>query len=1287
MKRFGLRIGKHLFRSLFMLAAVFVILLALLMSVSRLLLPMAGEYRVEVVRALESYLGTPVQIGDLDLAWKGLGPQVVLRDLSLQNEQRQTLLSVERGLAGLDLLDTLLNWSPRFSALVLEDVSLTLHRDRHGRFGLRGVTAEAGATDGGFPAWLLAVDELSIDGGRLLLIDDLDQRRLQLTDIALHLRNRGQTHALSLTLTPPKAYGAPLALQAQWQGPAERPSEWEGQAYFATDGLQLGHWLQGQQWRGLRVTSGSLGLQAWAGFSAGRLERLQGQLSGQDVQALLLDQDKVLEQASTFRQLQGQWRWLRQAEGWDLQLEDLRLGDGQSPAASLAVSLRGSPDAPAVALQSDRLQLKQIARLALLAPPLEGEARRQLRELQPRGEVRALKLQYRQGPDGPHWQARGQVDGLGLDSAARLPSVSGLGGELLLDDRRLLMRLDSWDAAIDFHGFFPEVMRLQRLRGEALLAFEDDRLVVRAPDVRLRNADIDGRVGLHLSVPKEGSPYLDLFADYERVDVTRVPAYLPHQNMPSAAVNWLNRAFPAAERRATGQSLFHGRLADFPFRHGQGRFESRLRFAGLTLDYRPGWTAGEQMRGELAFLNNGMAIDLREGRVGDVRAVGGEAVIRDFGRALLDLRLEMDGPLADMLVFLRDSPLLEEKGILNELQAQGDARFDFRLAMPLGSAPGERQVGGLLNFGGNRLHLPSAELALDDLQGSLRFDDLRFSSSELQAQLQGRPVRLDVQGLERQGRLQTRVRAELNSAMAPLLKQQFQPLARYTQGKTDWRIDVNVDHGDRRHPLQVNAEVYSSLEGMHMDLPCPLRKTATEALPLTLSFGLGSDSTEPVRMRLGERFSAVLKMQSRAGRQVPVSGELRFHAGQARLPEKEGVRLHGHMREFSLSQWQALAKNLGGPDTNGAILDHVRRIDVSAGQFEALGRWVQGLSVDAEREGRIWRARLSSEPVSGQLRYGPRQGVELDLSQLNVDALLSGEGVAEVQALNNADPRGLPPIRLQARDVIFKGRRVGEAGLRTTPLPNGLQLHHMQAKLNGLQFTAGGRWIVDAENRHHSDLHLGLSGKDLGGTLQQLGLSEAMRGGDVEKADFHFRWPSSPYSPDWQQAEGWGELSLRQGEFVEVQPGAGKLLGLFSLAALPRRLALDFRDVASQGLRFDSVEGRVRLASGILRTERLNIKGASAAIHIEGTADLAEQQLNYQARVMPETSVLPVLGTLAGGATMGAAALVIQQLFRKPLREATAVEYRISGSWSDPVVTRQGGQLPEEQSQNVIELE
>jgi uncharacterized protein YhdP len=152
-----------------------------------------------------------------------------------------------------------------------------------------------------------------------------------------------------------------------------------------------------------------------------------------------------------------------------------------------------------------------------------------------------------------------------------------------------------------------------------------------------------------------------------------------------------------------------------------------------------------------------------------------------------------------------------------------------------------------------------------------------------------------------------------------------------------------------------------------------------------------------------------------------------------------------------------------------------------------------------------------------------------------------------------------------------------------------------------------------------------------------------------------------------------GSISVRaeNGQLVAVQPGAGRVLGLFSVAALPRRLALDFTDLTEKGLAFDSVRGDFELRDGNAFTSNLLLRGPAAEIGIAGRTGLASRDYDQTAVVTGNLGAsLPVAGALAGGPAVGAALLLFSQVFKEPLKGITRGYYRITGPWENPTVER-----------------
>ena len=145
---------------------------------------------------------------------------------------------------------------------------------------------------------------------------------------------------------------------------------------------------------------------------------------------------------------------------------------------------------------------------------------------------------------------------------------------------------------------------------------------------------------------------------------------------------------------------------------------------------------------------------------------------------------------------------------------------------------------------------------------------------------------------------------------------------------------------------------------------------------------------------------------------------------------------------------------------------------------------------------------------------------------------------------------------------------------------------------------------------------------------------------------------------------------------MDVEPGgSGRVLGLLSLAEIPRRLTLDFSDFFQKGFAFNEAKGDFIFNQGRARTDNLKLNGPAAEIRVSGSTGLRDQTYDQRVEVLPKAGgVLPALGLLAGGPAGAAVGAMAQAVLQKPLKQTTRVVYQISGSWKEPkvMVTERG---------------
>src|SRR5262249_43667379 len=176
-------------------------------------------------------------------------------------------------------------------------------------------------------------------------------------------------------------------------------------------------------------------------------------------------------------------------------------------------------------------------------------------------------------------------------------------------------------------------------------------------------------------------------------------------------------------------------------------------------------------------------------------------------------------------------------------------------------------------------------------------------------------------------------------------------------------------------------------------------------------------------------------------------------------------------------------------------------------------------------------------------------------------------------------------------------------------------------------------------------------------------------------------WAGGPQAFDYPTLSGAFRVDAGPGQFIKLDPGAGKLLGILSLQSLRRRLSFDYQDLFGEGFAFDGITGAVRIQDG--KSDSVRIVGPAASVMIGGETDLARETQRLQVRVQPTLSGSLSVGAAALllanpiiGAAVGAGTLLAQKIMQDPFEKMFSSEYVITGTWSDPTIERRGQPVP-----------
>src|SRR5262249_29551444 len=195
------------------------------------------------------------------------------------------------------------------------------------------------------------------------------------------------------------------------------------------------------------------------------------------------------------------------------------------------------------------------------------------------------------------------------------------------------------------------------------------------------------------------------------------------------------------------------------------------------------------------------------------------------------------------------------------------------------------------------------------------------------------------------------------------------------------------------------------------------------------------------------------------------------------------------------------------------------------------------------------------------------------MKNLTIPAALAGRPAAV--ATEKEEPLELPGLDVTADSFQLNDKALGK--LELSAVPDGrdwrierLRVVNPESTLNVEGVWQG--WLTQPRTMVNVKLEV----SDIGKALTRLGYPEGIRRG-VAKLEGPLSWDGNPTDLDFQTLSGNFVIEASKGQFVKLDPGVGKLLGILSLQALPRRLTLDFRDIFSDGLAFDQILGTVKV--------------------------------------------------------------------------------------------------------------
>jgi uncharacterized protein (TIGR02099 family) len=1253
--------------------AIALVTMAVMAGVVSQLLPLAERHPDRIAAWLSDRAGRPVHFDKVETQWTRRGPLLRLDGMRVGQGAQSVLIGDAEMLVSqyAGLLP-----GRSFTELRLRGLDLTMERGSDGRWSVHGLPGQDQQPSGDPFDTLQGLGELQVIGARLTVVaPDLGiDAHLPRVDVRLRVdgeRLRAGARAWS------RLGHAPLEAVLDF----DRASG-SGRAWFAAKNADLSAWSPLLHAGGVSVIAGNGRAQAWAELRAHRvvavtvdaaLDRLQ--LRGAPV-----PHGQLASQASSsvFANLQVRARWKAVAGGWRVDAPRLRIVNGERTQRLDGLLVAGGRR---YGLLADEIDAGPLFSAFALSDRLEPGLRRWILATRPQATLRDVVVA---GVRGGAMHASGRVDALAFAAVGNAPGLSGLSGTLDGDDRGVRFDFDptrpmrfDWPAGFGVPHVFA-------LHGQAAAWREGDGWHVATPSLRLRGSDVDATVHGGLSFRPGAGPRIDVAADLRDVPVTAARGFWVHYLMAPAAVQWLDNALLGGTVH-DGRAIVSGDLSDWPFAgdaaHNtdtsgavhDGMFKVTGHIVGALLKFDPQWPPLDHVDADVSFAGNGFTVGgkgVLDG-VGIRRFTGG---IDNFGKSELRVAAEGGGDASRLLALLTHSPLHKDYGeTIDNITASGLAAVTFDLDLPLHDGGGASVMSGTVALAGARLVEKRWDLAFDNVRGRARYGDGGFEADKLAVVREGQPGKLSLRAGGFTHDRRQAFEADLDAAVAADdLVQRASSLAwlkPYLDGRSNWTVGVTIPKttGTAAAAAPTRLQLRSDLVGTAIALPAPLRKAAAVALPATIETALPLGS--------GETSVALGNLLGVRARGSDKATGVRIVVGSSSVPDAppvSGLVVSGHAPALDALDWVAIVKGStggkGGSDANPLPL---RSVDIGVDRLLLLGAMFPATRLQVSPVAAGTSVQVQGDALAGTVRIPDADGATVSGQFQRVHwraaPATTGNEAAPSSASQDVDPARVPALALDVADFRFGDARLGAALLRTHPLAGGMRVDQLQTRAPGQHIDINGDW-TGRDNTARTHLATAIDSADFGALLSGLGYGGQLARGQGS-ARLDVAWPGSPAAFRLDALSGTLKLAVREGQLTEVEPGAGRVLGLLSLAQLPRRLTLDFHDFFSKGFAFDKLEGDVRIDDGQARSDNLLIDGPAAEIRIRGTTNLVAQQFDQTIEVLPRAgNLLTVAGALAAGPVGAAIGAAANAVLKKPLGRLAAKTYRVTGPWKDPKV-------------------
>lgn len=1190
-------------------------------------------------------------------------------------------------------------------------------------------TQDSGGVD--VLAWLFNARKVGLLDTRLTLIDLQTKQQLVLEDLNVRAESRGSTHQLRLDAQLPGLFGGRVEAGLDLDSKSGDLTLSDGSLYLSAESLNIHALTKLLHMSGLLEESkrrflafdATASVQLWGEWKEGQLVSARGPITLDQVVEtrtgeVLFDNAKArlsLVRGDGSSQISIK-DFNANLGAQSLQIEQLDASRTTTAAntmqstAQLPATDQASISALQAAWQINALAtelpadlMTRLARMAIVGD--QSKLASMVQNLVADGYVRNLEMNTKSSQSGPLLDISAEFDAFMLAGDTGLPAIGPLDGEISITDSLGKLSFQAQEMPLAWSSLSESRLNVDSLDALFDIDVRDWQRVLVKADVQLKDEAIDTSTRVSATLIPGQSPHLDVQTRFQSDDISALKPWLPRKILGPLASDWFDQAIKAG-KASDGTFLFFGNTADFPFKEGEGTFWASVDVSGGELEFLPDWPVMKNINAN--FELNGLSLTgvAEDSTLGQFKVSKTRASIANLIAPVLDIKTTAEGSFPDLIEFGINGPLRSIlEPVVSDMSGTGMTQMDLELAVPLFSKPAGPdepwlsswrpfQVDGAVFLSRNDVTFGRAGLELISATGAVGFNEQGITINNLGGRVLGHTVNVTGKTVGEGEAADTSVSIKGVIEANDLLAHYGNTLDQFINGASQWTATITAPHSAQRiRDEGVALHVSSDLLGSELVLPVPFNKGSSTAVAFTLQTAFREDASEQIwDARFGSELSASVRLIDENLHSLLVElGEGRV-ADPSSLLEPPGIRLQGRVQRLAADGWvETISRYIDSLPVEQGTPQPILPISTLL-EADALilgSRSLGKASLRSNTDDTYLNFTVSNRAVSGNMRY-PRKhwlkdtALKARISQLDwsvIEALSGDEQDDAVgERTSELDPRILPPIEARVSLLTIDKIRLRDLMMRTQPNVSGLDITTLGFAYDTMRMVGQGHWYlrdpqgVNAAfvDKHTTSLNIVLQSDDFGTGFDEVGLSGILDDTQGSVA-MKLNWPGPLYKPEIDRLDGSVDMNLQDGSIVPFEPGAGRMMGLFAIQALPRRLNLDFKDISGDGVAFKNIVGSALIDNGVAQVPLLQITGPIGVVDIEGTSDLNTQQFDQRVTVLPRVSAaLPVIGAITGGASAGIGALVAAGFLKAlgiDLDRIGLRTYRLTGAWAEPQFT------------------